>query len=105
MPSYSHDMTFQRENGREVVGQFNLIILKTITLKWYILTLSEMIFWNCKDTFENKIEYPEHINMHNQTLTPSIMKTNKGRLSSRQQRSKQHKKSPKALSSEMRYTC
>ena len=55
--------------------------------KWYILKLSEMIFWNCKDTFENKIEYPEQ------------------RLSSREQRSKQHNKSPKALSSEMRYTC
>ena len=35
---------------REVVGRPHLIILKTCTLKWYILTL----FGNVKDKFENK---------------------------------------------------
>ena len=37
-------------------GQAHLIILKTLTIKLYILTLFEMIFWNCRDNFENKVE-------------------------------------------------
>mgnify|MGYP007091379943 CR=1 FL=1 len=28
---------------------------ETLTVKLYILTLFEMIFWNCRDNFENKI--------------------------------------------------
>jgi len=27
-----------------------------MTVKLYILTLFEMIFWNCRDNFENKVE-------------------------------------------------
>ena len=42
--------------GVGVVGWLNLIILKTRTVKWYIPTLFEMMFWNCRDKFENKVE-------------------------------------------------
>jgi len=38
------------------VNQPHLIILKTLTVKLYILTLFEMIFWNYRDNFENKVE-------------------------------------------------
>ena len=40
---------------REGVGQSYLIILRTKTVKCYILTLFEMIFWVCRDNFENKV--------------------------------------------------
>jgi len=36
------------------VNQPHLIILKTLTVKLFMLTLFEMIFWNCRDNFENK---------------------------------------------------
>ena len=38
---------------REVVGQPHLVILKTKTIKWSILTLFEIIFWNRIEHFEN----------------------------------------------------
>ena len=42
--------------GREVVGQPHMITLKTRTVKWYILTIIERIFWNFRDNFDNKVE-------------------------------------------------
>jgi len=39
----------------EVVGQPRPIILKTRTLKLYILTLFVVIFLNYRDNFENKV--------------------------------------------------
>ena len=40
--------------GREVMGQSHLIILKTRTLKWYILMLFETIC-NCKENVEHNV--------------------------------------------------
>ena len=40
--------------GREVAGKPHLIILKTRTVKWFIMTLFEMIFWNCRGNFKNR---------------------------------------------------
>ena len=47
---------FTLGGGVGVVNQPHLVILKTLTVKLDILTLFEMIFWNCRDTFENKVE-------------------------------------------------
>ena len=41
-----------RVGGREIVGRPHLIILKTWTVRWYILTLFEMLFWNFRDKIE-----------------------------------------------------
>jgi len=35
---------------------FFRLTLKTLTVKLYMLTLFEMIFGNCIDNFENKVE-------------------------------------------------
>ena len=39
------------------MGQPHLIILKTRSVKWYTLTLFGMIFWNCREKFENNVSY------------------------------------------------
>jgi len=41
--------------GIGVMDQPHLMTLKHL-VNLYILTLFEMIFWNCRDHFENKIE-------------------------------------------------
>ena len=43
--------------GGGVVYQQHLIILKTLSVKLYILTLFEMIFWNCRDNVEHAIRH------------------------------------------------
>ena len=43
------------QSGREVVSLPHLVIFKTGTLKWFIMTLFEMISWNSKEHFENKV--------------------------------------------------
>ena len=42
--------------GRGRRGPAHLLILKTLTVKVYIPTLFEMIFWNSRYNFENKVE-------------------------------------------------
>ena len=43
-------------DGSMWIFEFHLIILITLTVKLSILTLFEMIFWNCRDNCENKVE-------------------------------------------------
>ena len=60
----------------EVVGQPRPIILKTRTLKLYILTLFVVIFLNYRDNFENKVARAIWHNLKRVLTSENILKTN-----------------------------